>query len=232
MKSRKKITYVAEPPEGLFYIPRFVTEQEEKDLLSKIASLRFVPYDHHGYKANREVIYFGTEGDYGGEEAAATSEPLPSWLSPFRARFAVLVGLTESEIAMALVARYSSGAGIGWHRDRPQYGPSVFGISLSSDAEMRFRRFIDEYEEMFKINLEPRSAYIIGGPARSVWQHGMNPVKELRYSITFRTLKNRQNNTDIRHSPEQILMRLREQQLNLEPVSKDAPQVNQLKLML
>lgn len=37
--------------------------------------------------------------------------------------------------------------------------------------------------------LEPRSAYIIQGPARSQWQHSIPPTKTLRYSITFRTLR-------------------------------------------
>jgi len=35
----------------------------------------------------------------------------------------------------------------------------------------------------------PRSAYLLSGPARSVWEHSIPPVSALRYSITFRTLR-------------------------------------------
>jgi alkylated DNA repair dioxygenase AlkB len=34
-----------------------------------------------------------------------------------------------------------------------------------------------------------RSMYIIQGTARTEWQHSTSPVKEVRYSITLRTLR-------------------------------------------
>jgi len=34
------------------------------------------------------------------------------------------------------------------------------------------------------------SLYAMSGTARSVWEHSIAPVDELRYSITFRTLAN------------------------------------------
>jgi alkylated DNA repair dioxygenase AlkB len=37
--------------------------------------------------------------------------------------------------------------------------------------------------------LEPRSGYVLAGKARTAWQHSIPPTKELRYSITFRTLR-------------------------------------------
>jgi len=39
------------------------------------------------------------------------------------------------------------------------------------------------------LDLAPRSAYIIRDAARWQWQHSISPTKELRYSITFRTLR-------------------------------------------
>jgi alkylated DNA repair protein (DNA oxidative demethylase) len=210
VKTRKKIVYVKEPPEGLFYLPGFLSPAQEHGLLKHVSEQPFEPYDHHGYKANREVVYFGTQGGYNGLGAEEKAEAMPEWLTPLRERFADVIGLSPEELVMALVARYEVGAGIGWHRDRPQFGPSVLGLSLASDAEMRFRRFVGDNEEMYKIKLERGSAYVIGGPARSVWQHGMNPVKELRYSITFRTLRDKlKDATDARHDPETIAKRLR-----------------------
>lgn len=202
VKQRHKLIYVDTPPEGLFYIPRFISPEEETALLAHVQAQPFAPYDHHGYKANREVVYFGMQGGYNGVGAEDKAEPMPEWLLPLRDKIAHAAGLDAAELEMALVARYTPGAGIGWHRDRPQFGPTVFGVSLQSDAQMRFRRYVEATEEMYKINLEHGSAYIMSGPSRSVWQHGMNPVKELRYSITFRTIKNKaQRTVDPRHSP-------------------------------
>jgi alkylated DNA repair dioxygenase AlkB len=39
--------------------------------------------------------------------------------------------------------------------------------------------------------LAPRSAYILDGEARELWLHSIRPGESLRYSITFRTLRER-----------------------------------------
>jgi DNA oxidative demethylase len=87
------------------------------------------------------------------------------------------------------VTRYPTGATIGWHRDAPMFGPSVVGISLLGACEMRFRRRAGDSFVRFTQPLPARSAYVLGGPARAVWQHSIPAVPSLRYSITFRTLR-------------------------------------------
>jgi DNA oxidative demethylase len=232
-KERKKIIYVTQPPEGLFYIPKFLSAEEERAILREVEAQPFEPYDHHGYKANREVVYFGT-GDYSGGTTERVQ--MPDWMLALRDRFAHVMELRPEEIAMGMTAKYTTGAGIGWHRYRPQFGPTIMGISLESDAEMRFRRYIGDKEELFKINLEHGSAYLMSGPARSVWQHGMNPVKTLRYSITFRTLNDKvRDPIDPRHKPERITQRLAELSIKYatwapEPPPENAPAARQLKL--
>jgi len=42
---------------------------------------------------------------------------------------------------------------------------------------------------VFAIGLAPRSAYVMQGDIRWRWQQHIPPTKELRYSITLRTLK-------------------------------------------
>ncbi|HEX8278714.1 MAG TPA: hypothetical protein VF540_08460, partial [Segetibacter sp.] len=37
--------------------------------------------------------------------------------------------------------------------------------------------------------VQHRSLYVLQGPARTDWQHSITPVKQIRYSITLRTLK-------------------------------------------
>ena len=87
-----------------------------------------------------------------------------------------------------LVSRYPPGAGIGWHRDAPQFG-DVSGISLLTACRMRFRRGRPRAWETAEVTLEPCSAYVLSGPARARWQHHIPPVTKERWSMTFRTLR-------------------------------------------
>jgi len=86
------------------------------------------------------------------------------------------------------VTRYPPGAGIGWHRDAPQFGEGS-GVSLLTACRMRFRRGRPRAWETAELSLEPRSAYVLSGPARAQWQHHIPPVPQERWSMTFRTLR-------------------------------------------
>jgi alkylated DNA repair dioxygenase AlkB len=90
-------------------------------------------------------------------------------------------------LSEVLLTEYPPGAPIGWHRDAPGFG-IIVGISLLSACRMRFRRGAAPGTERLSVPLEPRSAYVLSGPARSEWQHSIPEVDTLRYSITFRTL--------------------------------------------
>ena len=70
------------------------------------------------------------------------------------------------------------------------FGAKIVGVSLASACRMRFQRRAGEERRVFELELAPRSAYVLGGAARSAWQHSIPATKELRYSITFRTLRN------------------------------------------
>jgi alkylated DNA repair protein (DNA oxidative demethylase) len=83
------------------------------------------------------------------------------------------------------------GAGIGWHRDAPMFGAKVIGVPLLSACRMRFQRRTKDTRLVYAAELEPRSAYVLGGSARWAWQHSIPPTKTLRYSITFRSLRER-----------------------------------------
>jgi alkylated DNA repair dioxygenase AlkB len=91
-------------------------------------------------------------------------------------------------LAQILVTRYPPGAPIGWHRDAPMFG-LVVGVSLGSASRMRFQRGKGEERRTWELELAPRSAYVLAGQARWTWQHSVPPVKKLRYSVTFRTLR-------------------------------------------
>jgi alkylated DNA repair dioxygenase AlkB len=109
---------------------------------------------------------------------------------PLRKQAAAFAGLAPMEIEHALVTEYTEGAAIGWHRDRPVFG-DVIGISFDSACRFRFRRKRGAGWERAAVTLEPRSAYILRGPARTEWEHSIPPAEALRYSVTFRTVRSK-----------------------------------------
>ena len=178
-----------EEPEGLLYRPEFLSPEEERALLSWLSNLEFHEVAMRGQVARRTVRHYGY--DYGYESwTLVPGEPIPSELEPLRDRGAALAGLEARNLLQALVSRYPDGAGIGWHRDAPMFGASLVGVSLGAACRMRLRRTVEEERRAWYLELEPRSAYVLAGPARSTWQHSIPPAKALRYSITFRTVRN------------------------------------------
>ena len=100
-----------------------------------------------------------------------------------------MAGLDPVSFEQALVTRYPTGATIGWHRDARAFGTVVGGVALGSDCVMRLqRRAVGGERRVFEQPLDRRSAYVLSGAARWVWQHSLPAVAEGRYSITFRTL--------------------------------------------
>ena len=180
----------AERPEGLEYRPDFVTEDEERALLALLEELGFREFTMRGQKALRTVRHFGYDYDYENYGRLLPADPLPDELTWLRDRCAELADVAPDELAQTLVSRYPPGAPIGWHRDAPMFGAKVVGVSLGSACRMRLQRGKGEERRVYELELEPRSAYVLGGPARSQWQHSIPAVKQLRYSVTFRTLKN------------------------------------------
>jgi DNA oxidative demethylase len=184
----KRATVTA-PPEGLVHAPELLSGEEERSVLAALGELPLQEVRMRGQVARRTVRHFGL--DYGYESySLAPTDPLPAFLAPLRDRAATLAGIADpDELAQTLVSRYPPGAGIGWHRDAPMFG-TVVGVSLLAPARMLLRRPVDESHEVYELRLEPRSAYVLAGPARTAWQHSVRPVDALRWSITFRTLRN------------------------------------------
>ena len=174
-------------PAGLVYRPEFITPEEEQTLIAAMAGLPFRPFEFQGFLGKRETVSFGWSYRFDGS-GLAPAEPIPDWLLPLRARAADFAGLEAEALEHALLIRYGEGAGLGWHRDRPVFG-DVIGISLLAPAPLRFRRRQVEKWERFTLTAEPRSAYLLRGEARTAWEHSLAPVAALRYSVTFRTLK-------------------------------------------
>jgi alkylated DNA repair dioxygenase AlkB len=142
-----------------------------------------------GQVARRTVRHYDLDYGYESWELVPT-DPLPDSLRWLRDRCADLAGVRPEALAQTLVTRYPPGATIGWHRDAPMFGPTVVGVSLLSPCAMRFQRNVGDERHVYEQELAPRSGYVLGGAARSAWQHSIPAVADLRYSITFRTLRN------------------------------------------
>lgn len=174
-------------PEGFRYQANLVTADEETDLLRHLQRLPFQPFDFHGHLANRQVIGFGLRYDYDRRQVVE-APPIPDFLMTLRRKVATFGGLPESAFEQVLINEYRPGAGIGWHRDKPHF-ETVAGVSLLAPCSFRLRRKNGTKWDRKTIIVEPRSAYLLSGPARDEWEHSIPPLTEHRYSITLRTLR-------------------------------------------
>ena len=176
-----------ELPAGLDYQDDFLSPAEEAQLIGAFAELPFREATFQQYTARRRVVRFGLGYDAESRRWVAI-DTLPDWLAALRGRVAERQRLAESAFVHALVTEYRPGTPIGWHRDKPEYG-TVVGISLGSSVRMRLRPYDDRKNRsaVIMLGLAPRSLYVMQDDVRWRWQHGIPPVKALRYSITFRT---------------------------------------------
>ena len=176
-------------PLGFHYRENFITDDDERVLLEAIGDVAFADFEMRGIVARRRVAFFGQSYD------RVAAGPLPTFLLPFRAKIAHWAGVDSEVFAMALINEYRSGTPIGWHRDAPQYD-IVAGISLLSACRMKFRPYRSpsvpasaRRSATHEIVLDRRSAYLMTGKSRQAYEHHIPPVAQLRYSVTFRTLR-------------------------------------------
>jgi alkylated DNA repair dioxygenase AlkB len=175
-------------PNGLIYVPEFLTETEERTLLEGIAHTDLREAQYKEYTAKRRVASFGAGYDFTEQELTPAPAIAP-FLLPLRKRVAQWLSVPEADLSYAMVAEYRPGTQLGWHRDVPHF-EMVAGVSLATAARMRFRPFPPvKGDRILALDLEARSAYVLRDDVRWKWQHSIAPTRELRYSITFRTRK-------------------------------------------
>ena len=174
-------------PEGFRYRPALIDEAEERGLAEKLGRLPFKAFEFHGFLGRRRIVSFGWRYVFDGS-GLEPAEPIPDFLLPPREQAAAFAGIDPAALEHVLLTEYEPGAAIGWHRDRSVFG-DVVGISLLAPARLRFRRKQGPKWQRAAIELEPCSAYLLTGAARTDWEHSIPAVESLRYSITFRTLR-------------------------------------------
>jgi alkylated DNA repair dioxygenase AlkB len=181
---------VVEPPAGFVYVADAIDPAEERRLIGLLQQLPWETVVFRGYEARRRVVHFGHRYDF---EARGVSPglPIPPELLALRERAVAIAADDPERYVEVLATEYRPGATIGWHSDAPAFGATVLGVSLASACRMRFRRRAGGGWLRWDRVLEARSAYVIGGDARSTWQHSIPPTEALRYSVTYRTVRSK-----------------------------------------
>ena len=172
---------------GLVLVREAVTPAEEARLADRIDAAPLAPFQFGQWEGKRLTVHYGSAYDFS-RHRLDEAPPLPDWLIAVRDRLAPQVGRDPAAFEAALLIRYDPGAGIGWHRDRPQYG-EVLGLSLSAPCVLRLRRRTTSGFERHSVDLPPRSLYLLSGEVRRDWEHSIVPLDVTRRSITLRTLR-------------------------------------------
>src|SRR6478609_7347814 len=130
---------------GLMLVPGAVSPDEEAGLAAQIDAAPLAPFEFGQWRGKRLTAHYGSAYDFA-RGRLGEAPPLPGWLVDLRQRLAPLAQMDPAELEASLLIRYDPGAGIGWHRDRPQYG-EVVGLSLGAPCRLRLRRrTVDGFE--------------------------------------------------------------------------------------
>lgn len=178
---------------GLRYQADFLSDQQEQELLALFQTLPFKEMQYKAYTARRRVISYGRHYDFDNNRLNAAPGLIEA-LHPLRHQVATWLGISPDAFQQVLLAEYRPGTPLGWHRDVPEF-EDIVGVSLNTAATLCFRPYpvvMPSARNVLKLTLEPRSVYLLSGPSRWDWQHRVEAVSQLRYSITFRTLRARQ----------------------------------------
>ena len=186
-------------PPGLLLHPSLIDPATERELLQMVAGLPLHAARYKVYTARRRVLAWGARYDFdAGALQMGSLEQLPPALMALREQLAAFASVAPADFAHAMVTEYAPGTPLGWHRDAPGY-EVITGVSLGGHALMRWRPWQPLQpplpvqprpcrHDIVGLELAPRSAYVMRGPARWAWQHSVAPVPALRYSVTMRTL--------------------------------------------
>jgi alkylated DNA repair dioxygenase AlkB len=185
-------------PHGLAYEAAFIERDEERALIDVIAALPLREARYKEYTARRRVYAFGSRFDF--DAYQLKPQPigvLPAPLQSLRERLAAWSGVAPDDFVHVMVAEYTPGTPLGWHRDAPDY-ELIAGVSLGSAARLRFRPWPPHYpkkDDILTLELAPRSAYRMAQTARWGWQHSVPAVTALRWSVTMRTVRDGSDRT-------------------------------------
>jgi alkylated DNA repair dioxygenase AlkB len=178
-------------PDGFHYYPDFLTEEEEASLIREIKNHPLHNFNFQGFEAKRKIASFGFDYNFNKRNLTRGKE-IPVAFTSLIEKVAHHLSIPSNDFAELLLTEYPEGSVINWHRDAPPF-ELIAGISLLSDCTFRLRphdKAKQNRTSTLSFQVKRCSLYVISGIARSDWQHSISPVKQTRFSITLRTLKN------------------------------------------
>lgn len=178
---------------GLSYIPNFIDNAAESDLIKTIDAQ---PWNT---ELTRRVQHYGWRYDY--KARSVTNDlrigALPNWLQSFAVRLQQ-AGIFSETPDQVIINEYQPGQGISSHIDCvPCFADTIASLSLGSPCVMDFTH--SATGDKSSLLLEPRSLLVLTGDARYVWQHAIAGRKTDRHngqiiqrtrriSLTFRKI--------------------------------------------
>ena len=170
---------------SIYYIPNYITSEDERYLLNKIYNEPSDKWINLQY-SNRRLQRWGGEVTKDGLE---NIEPLPIWLEKF-SEVLFSEKITEKKTNHVLLNEYQPGIGIMPHTDGPVYHPYVVILSLGSHTCFEYYQDYPAYKaeiSLAKLLIEPRSLLIFTEDAYSKYLHTIQDVTfdfvEFFYSI-------------------------------------------------
>ena len=119
-------------PRGFLYRDEIITEAEHAALAESLRQLDLKPFEFHGHLGNRRVASFGLKYDYS-RRSVEPANQMPAFLDNLLIRVAEFAGTDPDAFRQVGVSEYRAGAGIGWHKDRQDFG-IIVGVSLVASA--------------------------------------------------------------------------------------------------
>jgi alkylated DNA repair dioxygenase AlkB len=181
-----------ELPSGFHFYPEFISREEELNLVSLIKTFPLKNMIFQGYEAKRKTMNFGHDWHFQNRTLSKGLD-IPEAFIPIIEKVGARLNITTSSFAEVLLTQYDPGTVINWHRDAPPF-EKIAGVSLLSDCVFKLRPYtktIRKRSDTISFHLPRRSLYMMEGEVRTNWEHSIAPLKNLRYSITLRTLYNK-----------------------------------------
>ncbi|KAL0028635.1 hypothetical protein WJX79_007115 [Trebouxia sp. C0005] len=153
----------------LFYVPAFLTREEEVQLLQAVDAAPAARWTHAG---ERQMQNWG-----GRPGEAVIREKLPQFLQAL-VELLLAAGVYPLEQAPqhVLINSYSKAAGISPHMDGPLYAPCVATITLGGPALMAFHELQPDGTQgplATEVMLQPRCLLLMRGPVCSSHTHSI-----------------------------------------------------------
>lgn len=157
---------IVNAPSTAYYIPNFITLNEEKHILTNFYS---VPKPKWTYLSNRRLQ------DYGGvpSEKGMIPEKIPIWLDVYINKTYNLQIFNGKKPNQILINEYEPGQGIMPHTDGPLFYPTIATISCGSHTILEFSENNESRKKVCDILLEPLSLVIIKDDLYSKYLHSI-----------------------------------------------------------